>query len=70
MYISNKTEHFSFKSGCDIGMLRCLKGQCAGIKAMQSRVISQPVKSLLNIVLQEFVEFIINKGRKIAQSET
>ena len=51
-------------------MLRCLKGQCAGIKAMQSRVILQPVKSLLNIALQEFVEFIINKGRKIVQSET
>ena len=51
-------------------MMPFLKGQCVGIKAMQSHVISQIVKSLLNIILQEFAEFIINKGRRIAQSET
>ena len=50
-----------------------LKGQCVGIEAMQSRVIaeSQPVKSLLNVVLQEFSKFIvIINGGRIARSET
>ena len=39
----------------------CLKGQCISITAIQSCVISQPVQSVLNIVLQGFVEFAINK---------
>ena len=42
-------------------MILSLKGQCVGIKAMQSCVISQIVISLLNVILQEFAEFIINK---------
>ena len=45
---------------------KCLKGQCIGIKAMQLRIISQPVKSLLIAVLQEFVEFIINNDKRAA----
>ena len=36
-----------------------LKGQCVGIEAVQLRVISLPVKSLLNVILQEFMRFII-----------
>ena len=47
-----------------------LKGQCIGIEAMQSHVISQTVNSLLSIVLQEFVEFMINNSGTIVQSET
>ena len=32
------------------------------MEAVQSHVISQPVKSLSSVVLQEFAEFIINNG--------
>ena len=46
-----------------------LTRHCIIIKAMQSFVILQPLKLLLNIVLQEFTESIINKGRRIVQSE-
>ena len=34
---------------------------------MQSHVISQPVKSLLNVVLQGFVEFIIKKAGELRE---
>ena len=34
-----------------------LKGQCIGSEAMQSCVISQPVKSLSDVVLRDFVEY-------------
>ena len=42
-----------------------LNGQCIGIKVIQSCVISQPVKSLLDVVLQEVVGFKINIGGRI-----
>ena len=41
-----------------------------GIEAMQPHVILQIVESLLNIILKEFAEFLINKGRRIARIET
>ena len=44
-------------------VLLVLKRQCIGIKAMQSHIISQPVKSLLNVALQKFVKFILKTGR-------
>ena len=45
---------------------KCLKGQCVGIKAMESSIISQPVKSLLIVFLQEFMEFIMKNDRRVA----
>ena len=41
---------------CYILFIISLKGQCISIEAMQSCVMSQPLKSLLNGVLQEFAE--------------
>ena len=43
-----------------------LKEQCISIKAMQSCITSQPVKSLLNVVLQEVS---LNNGGSDTQSE-
>ena len=43
-----------------IKMVSSLKGQCVGIEAMQSHVISQPVKSLLDLLSLEFAELIIS----------
>jgi len=37
---------------------------------MQLHIISQPVKSSQNIILQEFMRLIINDGERIAQNET
>ena len=48
----------------------CLKGECIGIKAMQSPITSQSVKSLLNVVVLEFFEMIINNSGQIVWSET
>lgn len=36
---------------------------------MQSYLILQPVQSLINVVLQEAVGFIMNKGRRTVQKE-
>ena len=46
-------------------LYKYLKGQCVGIKAMQSHVISHPMKLLLDALLQEFVEFIISICMKL-----
>ena len=43
----------------------CLKGQCIGIKAMQSHITSQSVKLLLNVVVLAFFEMIINNSGQI-----
>jgi len=47
-----------------------LKGQCIGIEAMQSHIISQPVKSSQNVILQEFMRLIINNGERITHNKT
>ena len=41
---------------CYILFIISLKRQCISMEAMQSWIISQPLKSLLNGVLQEFAE--------------
>ena len=47
-----------------------LKGQRISIKAIQFCVNSQPLKSLLYVVLQQFMRFMINNDERIAQSES
>ena len=42
-----------------------IKGQCVGIKIMQSCIISQLLKSLLNVILQKFMELKINNGKEL-----
>ena len=34
---------------------------------MQSHIISQPVRSLLNTILQEFAEFVIKKAEGLCK---